>query len=49
MNLECKFEKRVSNKGNEYYCLFVPLLEKTIFLEKAEVKLIQMLLEKKQI
>lgn len=45
MNLECKFEKRTSNKGNEYYCLYIPLLEKTIFLEKAEIKLIQVLLK----
>lgn len=47
MNIECKVEKRVSQKGNEYYCLFIPLLDKTVFLEKAEVKLIQVLQEKK--
>lgn len=44
MRIECNFEKRVSKKsGNEYYCLYIPELEKMVMLEPAEVKLLLVL------
>ena len=47
MNLNAKLEKRISKKsGNEYYCIVVKIAEdyeKIIFLEKAEVKLLELL------
>lgn len=44
MNIECKLEKRVSKKtGNEYYCLYIPELEKMVMLEPAEIKLLLVL------
>lgn len=44
MNIECKLEKRVSNKsGNEYWCLYIPDIEKVIFLNQTELKLLQVL------
>ena len=43
MSIECKLEKRTSKAGNEYYCLYIPSLEKVVFLEPAEVKLLLVL------
>ena len=47
MNLNAKLEKRKSKKtGNDYYCIVVKIAEdyeKIIFLEKAEVKLLELL------
>lgn len=43
MNIECKLMKKVSKNNNEYYCLYIPELEKTIFLEPAELKLLLLL------
>ncbi len=44
MNIECKLEKRISKKsGNEYYCLYIPELEKLVMLEPAEIKLLLVL------
>lgn len=43
MRIECLLEKRTSQKGNEYTCLYIPELEKVIFLEPAEIKLLQVL------
>lgn len=47
MLIDCKVEKRISKAGNEYTCLYIPLLDKIVMLEKAEIKLIQVLSEKK--
>lgn len=47
MVLNAKLEKRTSKKsGNDYYCIVVKIAddyEKIIFLDKAEVKLIELL------
>ena len=40
MQIECKLVKKVSKNNNEYYCLFIPDIEKVIFLEPAEIKLL---------
>lgn len=48
MRIECRLEKRTSQKGNEYYCLFIPELEKVVFLEPAELKLLQVLHSKEE-
>lgn len=43
MRIECRLETRTSQKGNEYKCLYIPELEKVVFLEPAEIKLLQVL------
>lgn len=43
MPIECKLVKKVSKNNNEYYCLFIPDIEKTIFLEPSELKLLLLL------
>lgn len=43
MNIECKLVKKVSKTNNEYYCLFIPEIEKTVFIEPAELKLLLLL------
>lgn len=43
MNIECKLEKKVSKNGNEYWCLYIPDIEKVIFLNQTELKLLQVL------
>ena len=47
MDLNAKLEKRISKKsGNYYYCIVVKIADdydKIIFLDKAEVKLIELL------
>lgn len=43
MKLECKVLEKVSKKGDKYFVLYVPELEKTIFLEPVEVKLLNVL------
>lgn len=44
MDIVCKLEERVSKRtGEKYICLFIPDLEKTIFLEPVEIKLLRSL------
>lgn len=43
MRIECRLETRTSQKGNEYQCLYIPEIEKVVFLEPAEIKLLQVL------
>lgn len=47
MNVNGKLEKRTSKKtGNDYYCIIIKItegVEKIVFLNKAEVKLIELL------
>ena len=40
MDVKCVLQEKVSKKtGEKYYCLFVPVIQKTIFLEPVELKL----------
>lgn len=42
MDVKCILKREVSKKsGKEYYCLYIPDLEKTIFLEPTELKLMK--------
>ena len=43
MKIECLLK---ANKNNDGYYLYIPLIEKYVFLEKVEQKLIQILLDK---
>lgn len=44
MDIKCVLKKDVSKKsGKEYFCLYIPDLEKTIFLEPTELKLLKLL------
>lgn len=46
MDIKCLLKEEVSKKtGKPYWCLFIPELEKTIFLEPVEVKLLTYLLK----
>ena len=41
MDVKCLFEERVSKKdGKKYYVLFIPVIQKTIFLEPVELELL---------
>lgn len=43
--MNCRVEKKVSKNNTEYYCLIielVPGLEKQVFLDAAEVKVIEL-------
>lgn len=46
MKIECLLK---TNKNNTGYYLYVPLIEKYIFLEKVEQKLIQLMLDTKDL
>lgn len=42
MDIKCVFEERISkNTGKPYYVLFVPVLQKSIFLEPVELELLK--------
>lgn len=43
MRIDCQVLEKISKSGNKYTCLYLPDLEKTIFLEPAETKLLQLL------
>lgn len=48
MDIKCVIKEEVSKKtGKPYICLFIPDLEKTIFLEPAEIKLLTLLYKNK--
>ena len=48
MDIRCVLQEKVSEKtGKSYTVLYIPDLEKTIFLEPVEVKLIAILFTKK--
>lgn len=43
--MKTRIEKKISSKGNEYYVLIVELVpgyEKQVFLDKADVKIIEL-------
>lgn len=43
--MKTRIEKKVSSKGNEYYVLIVELVpgyEKQVFLDKADIKIIEL-------
>ena len=47
MDIKCILKEEVSKKtGKTYFFLFIPDLEKTIFLEPVEVKLLGYLINK---
>lgn len=43
MNIECQLMPTKDGKG---YYLYIPLIEKRVFLEKVEQKLIKMIMDK---
>lgn len=44
MEIRCVLQEKVSEKtGKHYICLFIPDIEKTVFLEPAEIKLLKLL------
>lgn len=44
MDIRCVLKEEVSKKsGKPYICLYIPDLEKTIFLEPTEIKLLKLL------
>lgn len=43
MNVECKLVKKVSKAGNEYYVYYLPEVEKEIYVEPTELKLLLLL------
>lgn len=48
MDIKCVLQEKVSKKtGEPYICLFIPDLEKTIFLEPAEIKLLKLIYNQK--
>lgn len=47
MDIRCVLQEKVSEKtGKAYTVLYIPDLEKTIFLEPVEIKLLKLLLKK---
>lgn len=40
MKVECIFTEKVSKDNVKYRCLYLPLLDRYIFLERAEIKLL---------
>ena len=50
MDVKCVLKKEISKKtGEPYYCLFVPDLEKKIFLEPTELKLLKLLYNEEEL
>ena len=46
MDVKCVLQEKVSkNTGKQYYCLYVPIIQKTIFLEPVELELLQLKLK----
>lgn len=44
MEIRCVLQERTSEKtGKKYLCLFIPDIERVVFLEPAEVKLFKLL------
>ena len=49
MDIKCVLQEKVSkNTGKTYFCLFVPVIQKTIFLEPVELELLQVKLNLKK-
>lgn len=46
MDVRCVLQEKVSKSGTTYLCLYIPDIEKTVFLEPAEIKLLKLLLKK---
>ena len=40
MDIRCVLQEKESKAGNKYICLYIPDIEKTVFLEPAEIKLL---------
>lgn len=50
MDVKCILKREISKKsGQEYYCLYIPDLEKKIFLEPTELKLIKLIYKDEEI
>lgn len=47
MDIRCVLQEKESKAGNKYLCLFIPDLEKTVFLEPAEIKLLKLIYKEK--
>ena len=48
MDVKCVLQEKVSKKtGDKYYCLYVPVIQKTIFLEPVELELLKLKLNVK--
>lgn len=43
MDVKCVLQEKVSKKtGEKYVCLFIPVIQKTIFLEPVELELLKL-------
>lgn len=44
MEIRCVLQEKTSEKtGKKYICLYIPDIEKTVFLEPAEIKLLKLI------
>jgi len=46
MDIRCVLQEKESKNGNKYLCLYIPDIEKIVFLEPAEIKLLQLIYKK---
>lgn len=50
MEIRCVLQEKTSEKtGKKYMCLYIPDIEKTVFLEPAEIKLLKLIYKKEEI
>ena len=49
MEIRCVLQEKTSEKtGKKYICLYIPDIEKTVFLETAEIKLLKLIYNKEE-
>lgn len=49
MEIRCVVQEKTSEKsGKKYVCLYIPDIEKTVFLEPAEIKLLKLIYNKEE-
>lgn len=46
MNIKCEIQEKTSKLGKKYYVLYIPDLEKFVFLNNTEVKLLNYIYSK---
>lgn len=46
MNIKCEIQEKTSKLGKKYYVLYIPDLEKYVFLNNTEVKLLELIYNK---
>lgn len=49
MEIRCVLQEKTSEKtGKKYICIYIPDIEKTVFLEPAEIKLLRLIYNKEE-